>query len=64
MAFPIGVAIGGVIEMIKLGTNILEKYNNGTLTQEEFDQEWAEMQSRFKAADDRWIESKQSQGQS
>lgn len=63
MPFPIGVAVGGVIEMIKLGAEILEARNNGTLTQEEFDEKWGRMQAVFKANDDAWLASKQAQGQ-
>lgn len=63
MAFPIGIAIGGVIEAIKLGMEIVEARNNDTLTQAEFDAKWAAMQAKFKAADDAWVASKKARGQ-
>ena len=63
MPFPVGVAVGGVIELIKLGVEILEAKNNGTLTQAEYDEKWARMQAHFKAADDAWLASKANQGQ-
>lgn len=63
MAFPFAIAIGGVIELIKIGTNILEKQNNGTLTQAEFDAEWAKMQANLKNANDKWEASKRQRGQ-
>lgn len=62
MAFPFAIAIGGVIELIKIGTDIIEKQNNGTLTQAEFNADWAKMQARLKAANDKWEASKRSQG--
>ena len=64
MAFPIGVAITGVIEMMKVGMEIIEARNNGTLTQEEFDAKWARMQETFRTNDDAWQASKAAQGQS
>ena len=63
MAFPVGAAITGVIELMKVGMDIIEARNNGTLTQEEFDAKWARMQNTFKANDDAWLASKASQGQ-
>jgi hypothetical protein len=63
MPFPIGVAVTGVIELMKIGMEIIEARNNNTLTQAEFEAQWAKMQSTFKTNDDAWLASKESQGQ-
>lgn len=63
MAFPFALAIPAIMEIVKIGQSILDKRNNGTLTQEEFDAEWAKMQSTFRKNDDAWLASKDQQGQ-
>lgn len=50
-----GIAVGtaiqlgvpAVIELVKIGQGIIDKYNNGELTQVEFDAEWEKMQTLF-----------------
>ena len=63
MAFPFAIGITAVMEIVKLGQSLIDKRNNGTLTQEEFDTQWEKMQSTFKKNDDAWLESKRQQGQ-
>lgn len=63
MAFPIGIAITGVIELMKVGMDLIDKHNNGDLTQAEFDAQWAKMQATFKKNDDAWLASKARKGQ-
>lgn len=54
MAFPIALAIGALPELVKLITDLIGRLNNGTITQEEFNAEWAKVVARVTAAESRW----------
>lgn len=54
MAVPISVIIAGAIEAIKLGSEILETWQNNPADQAELEKRWNAMQSRYKAASDAW----------
>lgn len=60
MAFPVSAAVAGAIELIKLGSQFLETWNNNPDDQAELEKLWAAMQTRYKAASDAWEASKQS----
>lgn len=56
MAIPAEVMIGiqNLPEIIKLAEGLYESYNNGTLTQEQFNTSWAAMQGLVNAAEAKW----------
>ena len=54
MAFPIALAIGALPEIVKLVTDLIDRLNNGELTQEEFDAEWAKVVVMVTQAETRW----------
>ena len=54
MAFPIALALAALPEFIKLATDLYERLSNDSMTQEEFDAEWAEMVAKVNAAEAKW----------
>jgi len=54
MAFPIALAIGALPELVKLVTDLIDRLNNGTMTQEEFNKEWDKVVNMVIAAEHRW----------
>jgi len=55
MAFPIGLAITGALELIELYANFARRA--ATMTEEEADAEWAKVNQRAAAARTRWEQS-------
>lgn len=58
MPFPVALGIAAVLELVKTGQMIVERYNNGALTQDEFDKWWHEMRTNLNAAVMNWEASK------
>lgn len=56
MPIPAAVALGiqALPEIIRLGQELWDSYQNGTLTQEEYNEKWAKMQGHVIAAEARW----------
>lgn len=56
MPIPALVAVGiqALPEIIRLGQELWDSYQNGTLTQEEYNEKWAAMQSKVIAAEAKW----------
>lgn len=59
IAALIPVAVSGAIELVKLGSELLETWKNNPEDQAELDKRWAEMQKRFESAKAAWEASKQ-----
>jgi hypothetical protein len=58
MAPLIPVAISGAIELIKLGSELLETWKTNPEDQAAMDAKWAEMQAKFSSAKAAWEASK------
>lgn len=58
MAIPVSVIIAGAIEAIKLGSELLETWQNNPTDQAELEKRWNAMQARYRAADAAWEASK------
>jgi len=56
MAIPAAaiIALQSLPEILRLGQELWDSYNNGTMTQEEFNAKWGAMQSRVLAAEAKW----------
>ena len=54
MPFPIILGIQGALAVVRLGQSLIDRYNNGTLTQEEFDREWNGMKAHLTATMADW----------
>lgn len=63
MAVPVALIVSSAIEAIKLGSQILETWQNNPEDQAEMERLWTQMQSRYKAASDAWEASKDANGQ-
>lgn len=50
---PVTVTLG-ILQAIKVGTALMESYQRGELSDEEYAAEWADMQSDLQLANDRW----------
>lgn len=59
MAPLIPIAISGAIELIKLGSELLDTWKSNPEDQAAMDAKWAEMQTKFNAAKAAWEASKQ-----
>lgn len=55
----IPIAISGAIELIRLGSELLDTWKNNPEDQAAMDAKWAAMQTKFNAAKADWEASKQ-----
>ena len=59
MAIPVATIIAGAIEAIKLGSELLETWQENPADQAELEKRWNAMQARYKAASTAWEASKE-----